>query len=68
MSLSESEGHFPVIFPSLRQYSQIIEEEQSQLEPGLSLVVLDGVHIVNKNKIIHFIIVSSLLARPLSSH
>ena len=30
-NVSESEGHFRVLFTSLRQYSQIIEEEQSQL-------------------------------------
>ena len=29
--VSESEGHFSVVFPSFRQYFQILEEEQSQL-------------------------------------
>ena len=30
-NVSESKGHFPVVFASLRQYSQITEVEQSQL-------------------------------------
>ena len=34
--VSESEGHFRVVFISLQQYSQIIEEEQSQLVASCS--------------------------------